>query len=188
MKTQHAVTLAVVMFLLAYLFWPSPVAQDASSSSVLAKTQISTKTATGANSTPPTSAQVAAPKAGAVAAHDTPASTGNVITKPSGLQYEILVEGSGAEATPGHPVVVNYTGTLTDGTKFDSSVGRGPFTFDLGKGMVIPGWDEGVDGMKVGEKRKLIIPSVLGYGPRGAGGVIPPNATLIFEVELLDVR
>jgi len=108
------------------------------------------------------------------------------VKTPSGLEYEILTEGSGDVARAGDTVHVHYTGWLTDGTKFDSSVDRGqPFSFPLGKGRVISGWDEGVAGMKVGEKRKLTIPSDLGYGSRGAGGVIPPNATLIFDVELL---
>lgn len=107
----------------------------------------------------------------------------------SGLEIQELTVGSGAEAKPGNTVSVHYTGWLLDGSKFDSSVDRGkPFTFHLGAGEVIAGWDEGVAGMKVGGKRKLRIPAQLGYGARGAGGVIPPNATLLFEVELLEVR
>jgi len=110
------------------------------------------------------------------------------ITTPSGLTIEELVVGSGAEAKSGQSVSVHYTGWLTSGKKFDSSKDRGdPFVFPLGKGHVIKGWDEGVQGMKVGGKRKLTIPSALGYGARGAAGVIPPNATLVFEVELLSV-
>ena len=106
----------------------------------------------------------------------------------SGLKYEDLAEGDGAVAAAGQKVSVHYTGWLTDGTKFDSSVDRDqPFEFALGAGMVIRGWDEGVAGMKVGGKRKLTIPPQLGYGASGAGGVIPPNATLVFEVELLDI-
>jgi len=96
--------------------------------------------------------------------------------------------GTGDEAKSGQTVHVHYTGWLTDGTKFDSSVDRGkPFSFRLGAGMVIKGWDQGVAGMKVGGKRKLTIPPELGYGQRGAGGVIPPGATLVFDVELLSV-
>lgn len=110
-------------------------------------------------------------------------------TTPSGLIIEELEVGTGATAASGHDVLVHYTGWLTDGSKFDSSKDRGqPFAFSLGQGMVIPGWDEGVAGMKVGGRRKLTIPPQLGYGPYGAGGVIPPNATLVFEVDLLDLR
>jgi len=105
------------------------------------------------------------------------------------LKIENIKEGTGAEAVNGKQVSVHYTGTLTDGKKFDSSVDRGqPFKFVLGAGQVIRGWDLGVAGMKVGGKRKLTIPPELGYGERGAGGVIPPNATLLFEVELLEVN
>jgi FKBP-type peptidyl-prolyl cis-trans isomerase FkpA len=110
------------------------------------------------------------------------------VTTASGLQYDDLTEGTGAEARAGQTVSVHYTGWLTDGQKFDSSKDRNqPFSFALGAGMVIRGWDEGVQGMKVGGVRRLTIPPQLGYGARGAGGVIPPNTTLVFEVELLDV-
>jgi peptidylprolyl isomerase len=108
-------------------------------------------------------------------------------TTPSGLRITDLVVGDGAEAIAGQTVAVNYRGTLANGTEFDSSYGRGPFSFPLGGGRVIQGWDEGVAGMKVGGKRKLVIPPDLAYGDRGAGGVIPPNATLTFEVELLRI-
>ena len=111
------------------------------------------------------------------------------IKTASGLLIEDVVIGSGATAAPGQRVSVHYTGWLQNGNKFDSSKDRGQaFLFSLGRGEVIRGWDEGVSGMKVGGKRKLTIPPDLGYGARGAGGVIPPNATLLFEVELLAVR
>ena len=107
----------------------------------------------------------------------------------SELIIEDLVVGNGDTATAGQTVSVHYTGWLTDGKKFDSSVDRNdPFEFRLGAGQVIPGWDQGVAGMQIGGKRKLTIPPELGYGSRGAGGVIPPNATLVFEVELLGLR
>ena len=112
-----------------------------------------------------------------------------MITTNSGLQYDDLEEGTGEAAKAGNTVEVHYTGWLKDGKKFDSSHDRKqPFSFRLGAGQVIKGWDEGVAGMKVGGKRKLIIPAALGYGSRGAGGVIPPNAELTFEVELLEVK
>jgi FKBP-type peptidyl-prolyl cis-trans isomerase FkpA len=111
------------------------------------------------------------------------------VKTPSGLRYVDLVVGQGASPATGDQVEVHYTGWLENGTKFDSSVDRGqPFVFPLGAGRVIRGWDEGVATMKVGGKRKLVIPASLGYGERGAGRVIPPGATLIFEVELLGIR
>lgn len=110
-------------------------------------------------------------------------------TTPSGLKYYDFVVGAGAEATVGKTAIVHYTGWLTTGQKFDSSLDRGePFPFPLGAGRVIKGWDEGVAGMRVGGKRQLLIPASLAYGARGAGGVIPPNADLIFEVELIAVQ
>jgi peptidylprolyl isomerase len=113
---------------------------------------------------------------------------GKQVTTPSGLKYVDVKVGNGASPVKGKQVKVHYTGTLENGKKFDSSVDRNePFAFVIGVGQVIPGWDEGVMSMKVGGKRKLTIPSKLGYGERGAGGVIPPNATLLFDVELLDV-
>jgi len=124
----------------------------------------------------------AAPGAAAPAAVDE-------VTTASGLKYVDLKIGDGASPSPGQVCVVHYTGWLTDGKKFDSSVDRGrPFEFPVGRGRVIKGWDEAVATMKVGGKRKLTIPPELGYGARGAGAAIPPNAVLIFEVELLSLK
>ncbi|MDD2851046.1 MAG: FKBP-type peptidyl-prolyl cis-trans isomerase [Desulfuromonadaceae bacterium] len=122
------------------------------------------------------------------AAQEAKKDAGKTVTTPSGLKYTDVVVGKGASPSLGKSVKVHYTGTLENGKKFDSSVDRNePFSFTIGVGQVIKGWDEGVMTMKIGGKRKLIIPAKLGYGARGAGGVIPPNATLLFDVELLDV-
>ncbi|MGZ5444676.1 MAG: FKBP-type peptidyl-prolyl cis-trans isomerase [Thermoanaerobaculia bacterium] len=123
------------------------------------------------------------------AAMDTFSMPTNLQTSPSGLQYTIDQPGTGAQPQAGQMVSVHYTGWLTDGTKFDSSRDRGaPIEFPLGQGRVIKGWDEGIAAMKIGEKRTLVIPPALGYGARGTGGVIPPNATLVFKVELVGAR
>jgi FKBP-type peptidyl-prolyl cis-trans isomerase len=117
-----------------------------------------------------------------------PTAKGETKTTPSGVKYETLKEGDGPSAKPGQRVKMHYTGTLEDGTKFDSSRDRGePFAFTLNKAEVIRGWDEGIPGMKVGERRKLTIPASAGYGESGQG-TIPPNATLIFDVELLGIE
>jgi FKBP-type peptidyl-prolyl cis-trans isomerase len=122
-------------------------------------------------------------------ATQSPGSGANQVVTQSGLKYEDIVVGTGPAAKVGDTVSVHYTGTLEDGTKFDSSVDRGtPFEFTLGQGKVIPGWDEGIQGMQVGGKRKLTIPPDLGYGASGYPPVIPANATLIFDVELLSIN
>ncbi|MDO8655575.1 MAG: FKBP-type peptidyl-prolyl cis-trans isomerase [bacterium] len=109
--------------------------------------------------------------------------------QPNGLKVEDIVVGTGAEAATGSTVSVHYTGTLLNGTKFDSSLDRGqPFSFTIGAGSVIQGWEQGIPGMKVGGKRKLTIPAALGYGDRAMGNAIPANSTLVFEVDLLDVK
>jgi peptidylprolyl isomerase len=111
------------------------------------------------------------------------------MTTESGLRYEDITVGTGQSPQSGQDVTVHYTGTLVDGTKFDSSLDRGqPFTFKIGVGQVIKGWDEGVMTMKVGGKRKLVIPPQLGYGARRMGDKIPPNSTLVFEIELISVK
>lgn len=134
------------------------------------------------------SGAIAAPTANFTIAQNLISTEENLVTTDSGLQYVDLQKGTGASPQPGQTVTVHYTGTREDGTKFDSSRDRNrPFSFTIGVGQVIKGWDEGVASMQVGGRRKLIIPPDLGYGARGAGGVIPPNATLIFDVELLKI-
>ena len=138
----------------------------------------------------PTTSTTTAPPAGSGAPTTGDAPSGAETKLPSGLAYTEMKVGTGTEAKTGKRVHVHYTGWLqSNNQKFDSSLDRGqPFVFELGKGMVIKGWDEGVVGMKEGGKRKLVIPPDLGYGAQGAGGVIPPNATLVFEVELIKVE
>ena len=143
------------------------------------------KASTTTDSSPSTQSSSSAPSS---APATTAPGSAQEITTRSGLKMTDLKVGEGAVAESGSNVSVQYSGWLTDGTPFDSSVGRAPFTFRIGAGQVIPGWDEGVKGMRVGGKRKLTIPPDLGYGASGAGGVIPPNATLVFEVELLDTK
>ncbi len=147
-----------------------------------------------ADSPPATAAKAdsaAAPAAPAVAPQDTAVweVVGRAIDTKSGLRYWDVLTGAGAEAKPGMSVAVHYVGRLEDGTIFDQSYGRGePIVFRLGAGQVIKGWDEGIAGMRVGGRRKLVIPASLGYGPQGYGSVIPPNATLVFQVMLTDAR
>lgn len=138
------------------------------------------------SASPDMSASAPAPAGGQ---KDSPASLPQgAVTTPSGLSYADLVPGTGPQPEAGKPVTVHYTGWLVNGAKFDSSRDRKePFSFVMGAGQVIPGWEEGVKTMKVGGKRKLVIPPNLAYGAAGAGGVVPPNATLVFEVELLSL-
>ncbi len=152
------------------------------------KSAASTGSSTSATAAPP----AATPAPETAVKPESPANAAtdaDLTTTPSGLKYKDLVAGDGPVAETGMTATVHYTGWLTDGTKFDSSLDRGqPFSFQLGAGQVIRGWDEGVKGMRVGGKRKLVIPSNLGYGSQGAAGVIPPGATLVFEVQLLGVK
>ncbi|MBI1798303.1 MAG: FKBP-type peptidyl-prolyl cis-trans isomerase [Candidatus Eisenbacteria bacterium] len=151
-------------------------------------TSTGTSTTGGATSSTARSA-MSSGAASSATAGSAVSSTPKEVTMPNGLKYEDLRVGDGAIAESGMTATVNYTGWLTDGTKFDSSLDSGkPFSFRLDAGQVIRGWDEGVKGMRVGGKRKLTIPPDLGYGAAGAGGAIPPNATLVFDVELLGVR
>ncbi|MFL6203404.1 MAG: FKBP-type peptidyl-prolyl cis-trans isomerase [Thermoanaerobaculia bacterium] len=139
-------------------------------------------------STAPSDTAAAPQEQTSAAGPDTFAMPANLQTTPSGLQYAIDQPGTGPKPQAHQTVTVHYTGWLTDGTKFDSSRDRGePFAFEIGQGSVIPGWDEGVADMRVGEKRTLVIPPALGYGEQGSGA-IPPNATLVFKVELLGVE
>jgi peptidylprolyl isomerase len=187
-RTQHARTWIAAASLLALL-------------GAVASCGRTQKTETAQQDTPseqpaarkPAMAETAAPPETTVTAGVTTAASAagseKMMTTASGLQFSDLVVGSGASPQVGQVAVVHYTGWLKDGTKFDSSLDRGqPFEFAIGRGMVIKGWDEGVSTMKVGGKRRLVIPPALGYGAQGAGGVIPPNAELTFEVELLGVR
>jgi peptidylprolyl isomerase len=140
-------------------------------------------------STPPTAIASPVPVTSTNSPDSNKMNLDQAVTTASGLQYIDETVGTGASPSKGQNVVVHYTGTLEDGSKFDSSRDRNqPFSFKIGVGQVIKGWDEGVGSMKVGGRRTLIIPSDLAYGSRGAGGVIPPNATLIFDVELLDIK
>ena len=149
----------------------------------------STQTGSSSHGSTPSGAQSSAqPSQPQSPQESTPANSKNDAGKTAGFAISDEVVGEGPSAKGGDRVIVNYTGWLTDGTKFDSSKDRNqPFSFTLGNGDVIPGWDKGVAGMKAGGKRKLTIPPDLGYGAQGAGGVIPPNATLVFEVELLQI-
>jgi len=154
---------------------PEGTASSASTGSSTGSSSTSSGTTSGMSATATTPAPAAAP-------------AGQEVTMPSGLKYQDVVMGTGAEAASGKTVTLNYTGRLTDGTQFDSSVGKAPLMFQVGAGTMVRGMEDGVVGMKVGGKRKLTIPPQLGYGERGYPGAIPPNATILFDIELLDVK
>jgi FKBP-type peptidyl-prolyl cis-trans isomerase len=152
---------------------------------VISQTSSSSTSSAPTATTPPASST---PGNSVLCASQPPALTGVKDADVKELKVEDKIIGSGAEAVAGRPIVMNYIGRLTDGTQFDASCGKDTFTFNLGQGQVIAGWDQGIVGMKVGGIRRLIIPASLGYGAAGAGGVIPPNAALIFDVELVAVQ
>jgi FKBP-type peptidyl-prolyl cis-trans isomerase len=183
MKIQDAAIFAVIVLLIAAIALQI-------SNRKLAQEAVAASSVTF--NTMPKPAPVAAPAAGSAPAQPSivvARKTGQSFTTADGMKVEILDFPPPTQAMPGHMVTVNYKGTLMDGTVFDSTENKAPFSFPLGAGRVIKGWDEGVAGMFVGEKRRLVIPPELGYGPDGTpGGPIPPNATLIFEVQLLDVK
>ena len=179
------VTCCVVLLVAQFTGSPAATAVNLAEREEVATTVTTTSLASAAVESSGSAADLL-PEPPAVQAPTTGA--GAPVTTASGLQYTDLVEGTGAMPKPGQRVTVHYTGTLEDGTQFDSSRDRGrPFTFQIGVGQVIKGWDEGVGTMRVGGRRQLVIPPELGYGSRGAGGVIPPNATLLFDVELLRI-
>jgi FKBP-type peptidyl-prolyl cis-trans isomerase len=144
--------------------------------------------ATGSSTSSPSASTTTTSGTSATATTPAPVAGGQEVTMPSGLKYQDVEVGTGAEASTGKSVTLNYTGRLTDGTQFDSSVGKAPLVFQVGAGTMVRGMEEGVVGMKVGGKRKLTIPPQLGYGERGYPGAIPPNATILFDIELLDVK
>ena len=180
MKTFTVMITAIAMF------WAFGCSKKAKTPGTQAKEQKKTTTKVKADKV---KTKAVTPKTNEKKATQAAKKAEKVITTASGLKYVDLKVGTGASPKPGDMVTVHYTGWLTNGKKFDSSLDRGkPFTFQIGRHRVIKGWDEGVMTMKVGGKRKLIIPPGLGYGVHGAGNVIPPNATLIFQVELLSVK